>query len=176
VVTEPDFEQVVKAHYADLYRFALSLAGDETAACDLTQEAFHIWATRCDQIRQPERVKSWLFTTLYREFLGQRRRAAKFPHYEVSMVESELPKITPEVIDRMDADAVMRALQEVEEVYRTPLMLFYLEECSYKEIAEILEVAPGTVMSRIARGKEQVRRILSHPMAPKESAGARNDD
>lgn len=159
----PDFEQVVKAHYADLYRFALSLAGDESSACDLTQETFQTWAMRGHQIRQPARVKSWLFTTLYREFLGQRRHAGKFPHHEVSMVESELPQITPEVIDQMDADSVMRALTQVDEVYRTPLMLFYLEDCSYKQIAEILRVPPGTVMSRISRGKEQVRRILFQP-------------
>lgn len=160
-MTELDFEQVVKAHYASLYRFALSLAESEDKAGDLTQQVFYIWARRGHQLRDSARVKSWLFTTLYREFLSSQRHAAKFAHHDLLEVEAELPQITADVVDRMDAALVMAALARVEEVFRTPLVLFYLEDYSYKEIAEVLSVPPGTVMSRIARGKEHVRRLLS---------------
>jgi RNA polymerase sigma-70 factor, ECF subfamily len=105
---------------------------------------------------------------LYREFLSQRRRAARFPHQEVSTVETELPQINPDMIDQMDARAIMRALEEVDELYRIPLTLFYFEDHSYRQIAEILEVPPGTVMSRIARGKEQMRRMLCGRVAANE--------
>jgi DNA-directed RNA polymerase specialized sigma24 family protein len=60
----------------------------------------------------------------------------------------------------MDSMAVLRALGEVAEPYQAPLALFYLEECSYKEIEEILEVPLGTVQSRISRGLVQLQRIL----------------
>lgn len=160
---ELDFEHVVKAHYTDVYRFALSMTRDESEACDLTQEAFHTWATRGHQLRDPNRLRSWLFTTVYREFLQQKRRAKKFPHFEVAAVERELPHVAPSTVDQMDADAIMRALMQIEEIFRAPLMLFYFDDLPYREIAGILGVPPGTVMSRIARGKQQLRRLLAEP-------------
>jgi len=58
---------------------------------------------------------------------------------------------------QLDGATVMAALQRLEETYRAPLALFYLEDHSYREIAEILEVPIGTVMSRISRGKALLR-------------------
>jgi RNA polymerase sigma-70 factor (ECF subfamily) len=60
----------------------------------------------------------------------------------------------------MDAAVALQALQQVPEVYRAPLTLFYLEEHSYLEIAAILDVPPGTVMSRISRGRALLRQLL----------------
>ncbi len=164
-VTEPDFEVVAREHYAGLYRFALSLAGSAADAADLTQQTFYLWATRGHQLKDAGKLKSWLFTTLYREFLGSRRHAGRFPHLELSSVEDELPANEPPEIRSLDAEAVMQGLQAVDEVFRAPLALFYLEERSYLEIAAILGVPTGTVMSRLARGKQQLRRILNQAVA-----------
>lgn len=158
---EPDFDQLVGDYYQPLYRFALSLAGREAEACDLTQQTFFLWASKGQQLRDRSKVKSWLFTTLHREFLGSRRRNARFPHHEIESVEHELPPVTPATINELDASTVMQALMSVDEVYRAPLMLFYLEDHSYLEIAAILEVPAGTVMSRLARGKAQLRTLLA---------------
>jgi RNA polymerase sigma-70 factor (ECF subfamily) len=76
-------------------------------------------------------------------------------------VAHELPNVTPAMINAMDGQAVMRALVQVEEPYRAPLVLFYLEDMSYKEIAQLLGVANGTVMSRLSRGKAQLRQLLA---------------
>ena len=152
---------MVHSYYESLYRFALSLTQREEDACDLTQETFYRWATKGAQLRDKSKVKSWLFTTLYREFLGSRRRQTRFPHFEIEAVDRELPALQPRTVGVMDAATVVQALLQIEESYRAPLTLFYLEEHSYREIAEILEVPIGTVMSRLSRGKAQLRHVLA---------------
>lgn len=161
-VADTEFEQLVRAHYAPLYRFALSLARDEVAAADLVQQTFYLWATKGEQLREARAARSWLLTTLHREFLRDRRHAQRFAHVEVTAAETdeELPHVAPEVVEQMDGHAVLQALRQVDEVFRAPLALFYLEEMTYKEIAATLEVPTGTVMSRLARGKEQLRHLL----------------
>ncbi len=158
---ELDFDQLVSDYYQPLYRFALSLTEREAEACDLTQQTFFLWASKGQQLRDRSKVKSWLFTTLHREFLGSRRRNTRFPHHEIESVEHELPSVSPATVNEMDAGVVMQALWNVDEVYRAPLMLFYLEDHSYLEIAAVLEVPVGTVMSRLARGKAQLRVLLA---------------
>jgi len=162
-VADTGFEQLVRAHYAPLFRFALSLARDEVAAADLVQQTFYLWAAKGgQQLREARAARSWLLTTLHREFLGDCRQAQRFAHVEVTTAveEEELPHIAPEVVDQMDGRAVLQALRQVDEVYRAPLALYYLEEMTYKEIADTLEVPTGTVMSRLARGKDQLRHLL----------------
>ena len=159
-VADLQFDQVVTEHYAMLHRFALSLTRNESESLDLTQQTFYLWATKGGQLRDGAKLKSWLCTTLYREFLGDRRHAQRFPQVELSVVEHELPAVETETIAKMDAALVMEALLEVDEIHRAPLMLFYTEDRSYQEIAETLGVAIGTVMSRLARGKQQLRRRL----------------
>lgn len=158
---ELDFDQLVNDYYQPLYRFALSLAEREAEACDLTQQTFFLWASKGQQLRDRSKVKAWLFTTLHREFLGSRRRNTRFPHHEIESVEHELPSVSPATVNEMDAGVVMQALWNVDEVYRAPLMLFYLEDHSYLEIAAVLAVPVGTVMSRLARGKGQLRVLLA---------------
>jgi RNA polymerase sigma-70 factor (ECF subfamily) len=67
----------------------------------------------------------------------------------------------PVAANHLDGDVIVRALFELEEIYRAPLTLFYLQEHSYKEIAETLDLPVGTVMSRISRGKAQLRKQLA---------------
>ena len=159
-VAAPDFEQIVDAHYAALYRFALSLARSEAAAADLTQQTFYLWASRGHQLREAAKVKSWLFTTLYREFLSLHRREQRYPQADLDGETAELPAEGGSVADSIDGAAAVAALQKIDEVYRAPLTLFYLEEFSYREIAAVLGVPAGTVMSRLSRGKALLRKLL----------------
>lgn len=153
-------ERLVERFYQSLYHFALSLARSEVMAADLTQETFYLWSAKGHQLRDGSKVKTWLFTTLHREFLRRRRHAVRFPHHETSVVEHELPVVASTVENQLDAATVMQALQQVDEHYRVPLAMFYLEDFSYNEIAQALGVPAGTVMSRLARGKAQLRALL----------------
>jgi RNA polymerase sigma-70 factor, ECF subfamily len=160
-VTAGEFEQVVHHHHANLYWFALALARNEDEARDLTQQTFYIWARKSHQVREPSRLRSWLLTTLHREFLGRRRRKLRFPEVEWTSLDETAAELTVEAVDKMDAQSVMHALGELEEPFRAPLALFYLEDLSYKEISELLGIPLGTVMSRISRAKERLRQIVS---------------
>ncbi len=160
------FTQLVDAHYVPLYRFALSLTKSSSDAGDLTQQTFFIWAKKGEQLRDASKAKSWLFTTLYREFLRGRRRAEHVTSLEdLGPVDSDPAAPEVDVVTGMDASLVVEALQEVDEVYRAPLTLFYMEELSYREIADSLEVPIGTVMSRLSRGKAQLRAALARKEA-----------
>ena len=75
-------------------------------------------------------------------------------------VPEPLPAISSELADQVDSSQLLSALAQVDEVYRAAVALFYLDDCSYKDIAEILAVPVGTVKSRIARGIDQLREIL----------------
>jgi len=168
----PDpFEAIVGEHYEPLYRFALSLTRAEADAQDLTQQTFYVWATKGHQLRDRSKIKSWLFTTLHRAFLGARRRQERFPHYELEEASLELPAVWwhPQ---HLDSRQVLSALGKVDEVFQPAVALFYLEDYSYKAIAEVLGVPIGTVKSRIARGIAQLREILSTRSGDSEPAYA----
>ncbi|MBC7980688.1 MAG: RNA polymerase sigma factor [Armatimonadetes bacterium] len=166
-----EFADLVDAHYEALYRFGYSLARNPDRASDLVQETFCIWAAKGSQLRDRSKAKTWLFTTLHREFLGQRRKQSR---YSDEPLNEEIMGAEPGNEDdaerHMDGQRAVDLLGEMEDLYRAPLALFYLQQHSYKEIAEILEIPIGTVMSRLSRGKEMLRKkMVSEP-----SSGPRN--
>jgi len=156
-----EFERLVACYYEPLYQFAFSLSRDEADACDLTQQTFCIWAVKGHQLRDASKVKTWLFTTLHREFLGARRRQTRFPHVDLEHAAAELPVVSPVTAGRLDASQALEALARLDETYQAPVALFYLQDCSYNEIAEILDVPLGTVKSRLARGLGRLHELLT---------------
>jgi RNA polymerase sigma-70 factor, ECF subfamily len=164
-IDAPTFEQIVDMHYQPLYRFAFTLARQEASAWDLTQETFRKFAAKGHQVIDPKKVKTWLFTTLYREFIDGHRRNSRLEPLETP-TGLELESFSPEQADKVDAAAAKQALLQLDETFRAPLILFYLDDHSYQEIAEILEIPLGTVMSRISRGRSMLRERLLPSKAP----------
>lgn len=156
-----NFEGLVARYYESLYQFAYSLTRAEADACDLAQQTFYIWAAKGHQLRDQTKVKTWLFTTLHRQFLEIRRKQSRFPHQELNDSLPELPTISPTLFSQLDSAQVLAALAKVDEVYRAPVALFYLQDHTYKDIAEILDAPMGTVKSRMARGIAQLQKILA---------------
>jgi RNA polymerase sigma-70 factor (ECF subfamily) len=158
--SRPDFEVLVDRYYAALFRFALSLTRKESDARDLTQQTFWLWARKGHQLHDPGKVKSWLFTTLHREFLQGQRRSTRFPHHELEEVPEEIPSVPTTIVNDLDSGIVVECLGRIDPLFQAPLALFYLEDHSYQEIADVLGIPLGTVKSRIARGIAQLQKVV----------------
>ncbi len=155
-----EFEQIVDAFYRDLYRFALSLTRNPDDASDLTQQTFATFAQKQDDLRDRARCNSWLFTTLYRDFLRQGARSQKIVAMEPETLEIHAPPVAATGSASAEHREILDILLGLEEPHRAVLSLFYLEDYSYKDIAAILDIPLGTVMSRIARAKEALRAAM----------------
>lgn len=162
-VTEspPSFQQIVDAHYQGLHRFALSMCRRDATAQDLVQQTFLQWARKGHTLRDASKVKTWLYTTLYRDWLGMARREKRFQEVEFEPeLHGQAPDEEDEPAPRVDSATLQLALDQLDPNYRAPLVLFYLKELSYRDIAETLGIPIGTVMSRLSRAKDSLRATL----------------
>jgi len=158
----PDLAELVAAHHAVLYRYAYRLTGSREDAEDLTQQTFLQAQAHLSQLREPERARSWLCTILrngFQMFCRQRQRAP------VECWGEEIATVAaPEEDDpELDSEALQAALLELPEEFRVVLVMYYFEDCSYREIADRLELPTGTVMSRLSRAKGHLRARLFPP-------------
>ncbi|MDB6034856.1 MAG: sigR [Verrucomicrobiales bacterium] len=167
------FEEIVSQHYEPLFRLAMSLTRSESDASDLTQQTFYAWATKGHQLRDHSKVKAWLFTTLHRAFLSGRRKQSRVIYDDLEEAAEQIPDVSLEPGRQTDCLQAVVAMSKVDKVYQAAVILFYLDDCSYKEIASILQIPVGTVKSRIARGIMELRAIIE----PSNSHGpAVNED
>lgn len=150
----------IEQFYPDLCRYARRFYAQPADADDLAHSAIYLAQTRAGQLRDRSKLKFWLFRTIQREFLQQRRRQLRHPVTELSEYDPEIPRHSPVGDAASDSAEVHRALGELVEPYRQPLMMYYLDGLSYREIAARLAVPLGTVMSRLSRGRQQLRALL----------------
>lgn len=152
--------ELIEAHYDALYRYAYRLSGSAADAEDLTQEAFRKAIARLGQLRQADRAKPWLFRILRNVYLHQARDDRRHKLVPLDSI-GDLPQPCGNVeLPDVDPAALQAALAELDEPFRTPLILFYFEEFSYRDIAEQMDLPIGTVMSRLARAKAHLRARL----------------
>ena len=152
--------ELIDEHSAALYRYAFRLSGNAADADDLTQETFGKAMTRLDQLRDKDRARNWLYRILRNEYLHRIRdqqRSKVIPSENLG----DLPDRETDEEPEFDAATLQAALNELDESFRTPLILFYFDDRSYKDIAEQMELPIGTVMSRLARGKGYLRDRLT---------------
>ncbi len=149
-------QALVEEHYEALYRYAYRLAGCATDAEDLTQEAFCRAQLNYAQLRDESRAKPWLFRILRNLFLHKARAAKNQPCLTVEDL-AEVPAHEETEIGPIEPGRLQAALRELPELYRTPLILYYFDDFSYRDIAEQMDLPIGTVMSRLARAKNYLR-------------------
>lgn len=153
-------ETLVDAHYETLYRYAYRLCGAPQTAEDLTQETFCQAQKNLHQLRDQARAKSWLFSILRNAFLHRLRSSKQ--EKEISLEGlNEIPERASEPTLPIDSAQLQQVLNELPEAFRTPIILYYFEDFSYRDIAEQMNVPLGTVMSRLARAKTFLRQRLT---------------
>lgn len=149
-------QQLVDDNYEPLFRYAYRLSGSSADAEDLTQETFCTAQLKFSQLRDPARVRPWLFSILRNAYLHRARAERQQPCVSLEGV-GDVAEPLPESLPEIDPEQLQSALNELPEVYRTPIILFYFESFGYREIAEQMELPIGTVMSRLARAKAFLR-------------------
>ncbi len=154
-----DLSELVRLHSGLLYRFAYRLCGSSADAEDLVQQAFLSAHRKLDQLREVEHAKGWLCAILRNVYLKSLRKQAAIGVVSLENVaEVEEERTIQDPIDREELQSI---LNEMPEEFRTPVILYYFQEFSYKEIAEQLDIPLGTVMSRLSRGKQHIRQRLT---------------
>lgn len=169
-MTREEFSATVHQWYDPLYRFALSLCRDPDNALDLTQNAFQKLAKNTQKLRDSKKVKPWLFSVLHREFIDDYRHATRFPKTSLELVGPLPSETTVDHATALDVQEMLLALGKLDAKFRAPLSLFYIEEFSYKEIAETLSIPIGTVMSRLRRAKDHLRAMIDDTEATQPSS------
>ncbi|MCU0880156.1 MAG: RNA polymerase sigma factor, partial [Pirellulaceae bacterium] len=169
-----DLASLIVAHHAALYRYAYRLCGCPTEAEDLTQQTFLIAQQRLHQVRDAERTSGWLYTVLRSTFLKSVRRQRPLNAASANVELEEAAGVQPEVanveleeaagvqpeVDEIDREALARAIGELPVEFRLVVLMYYFEDLSYQQIAEQLEIPAGTVMSRLSRAKQHLRKRL----------------
>ncbi|QVL34917.1 RNA polymerase sigma factor [Telmatocola sphagniphila] len=143
---------LVDAHYDSLYRFAYRLCGSAADAEDITQDTFCKAQQNLSQLVDVAKVRTWLFRILRNEYL-QRVRSQARKNVQTLDNLGEIPSAELKQNLEFTSEELQKALDELPEIYRTPVVLYFFEEFSYREISEQLEVPIGTVMSRLSRAK-----------------------
>ncbi|MBB76754.1 MAG: RNA polymerase subunit sigma [Planctomycetaceae bacterium] len=157
-----DIEELIDQHHGTLYRYAYRLTGRVEDAEDLTQQVFLLAQQKLHQIRDASKARSWLFAVLRTCFLKNCRKRVEIPVTGMAMEIDDIPQDVPGG-DEIDCERLQQAINELPETFRLVLLMYYFEECSYKEIAAHLEIEIGTVMSRLSRAKARLRyQLIPH--------------
>jgi RNA polymerase sigma factor (sigma-70 family) len=167
-------QRLVEEHYVALYRYAYRLTGRDADAQDLTQEAFCKAQLNLAQLRQSDRAKPWLFSILRNAYLHRVRAERQQACVSLEGI-GEVPDRVPDPLPDIDPERLQQALNELAEGFRTPLILYYFEDFSYRDIAEQMDLPMGTVMSRLARAKTYLRSRLLDGAAAVSNHGLRTE-
>lgn len=160
-----DFEILALPLLDPLYNFARWLCGDADEARDLVQETFAKALKGFASFRQGTNFRAWMFTILRNTFLTSRtglewRRTEQ--EDEENFEESAVTHDTPEIalIRRADTEMMQQAIATLPLAFREVLLLVDIEEMRYQEVADVLRIPVGTVMSRLSRARKQLREYI----------------
>jgi len=168
------FKDLTYPHLEFLFNMALKYTGKSYDAEDIVQETMYLAYRNFHQLRDEEKCRQWLFAILRTTFLKEKRSFIRRPLLDDG--SGYLKHLTDESADslallfekKMDREDVQYVLERMTEKHKSPLILYYMEDMTYQEIADYLEIPIGTVMSRLARAKKQMKKELLKKLAKKQ--------
>ncbi len=172
---ESAYEELIGKYEQPVYGLVYRLVGNQTDACDVVQEVFVKVFRGVNAFREQSSLRTWIYRIAINEAHNRHRWWVRHSRHEISMdrepVERENfvelardPGRSPydQVLDAETRTLIERALAKINPVFRTAVVLRDIQNLSYEEIGEILQVSLGTVKSRILRGREALRKELTH--------------
>jgi RNA polymerase sigma-70 factor (ECF subfamily) len=167
-----EIAQLVAEHHQAIYRYAYRLTGRAADAEDLTQQVFLSAQENLGQLHSIDSARSWLYVILRNSFLKTCRKRRPRPVGDLQINLESIPAEVPDD-EAIDRERLQQALDELPPDFRLVLVMFYFEDCSYRQMADALKLPIGTVMSRLARAKRYLRAKLFEPeWTPRESGVA----
>jgi RNA polymerase sigma-70 factor (ECF subfamily) len=155
------FERMVKTYARDMYRYALALSRNPSMAEDVVQETFLRAWRRLETLRDPTKAKSWLFTTLRREYFRQ------FERYHPEFVDLDIDAInTEENSADEDRDIMERAIWSLPQNHRDVLAFQVIGGYTGREIGEMMRLPRATINTRLFRARQSLKRVLEEPQVP----------
>lgn len=156
-----DRRQAIIEEIPRLRRYARALLRDRDAADDLVQDSLERALSKVENWTTGDSPRRWLFTIMHHLFVDQLRRAKRHVQAVTMMPETiDALASPPQQVDKLASAEVLAALQQIGPERRAALVLVAVEGLSYAEAADVLGIPAGTLMSRIARGREELRSIL----------------
>ena len=160
-----EFAASVLTHVPALRRYARALAGGADGADDLVQDALERALSRRHLWRRPGNLRAWLFTILHNVHANHRRRLSNRMR-PAPLEDAPEPAAAGSPFDDMAARETLRAFALLSEEHRQVLFLVAVEGMGYAEAADLLGVPLGTVMSRLSRARDKLRRLGEGELAP----------
>jgi RNA polymerase sigma-70 factor (ECF subfamily) len=157
-----NFRELIVEQIPKLRRYARSLVGNRAPADDLVQDTLERSWTRQHLWRQGSDLRAWLFTIMHNIYVNQRRQ------YRPAALDDDDVEATANVRHEgvMELRDLAKALEQLSPEHREVVLLVGLEQMRYEDVAEILDVPLGTVMSRLSRGRERLRTLMSGDVQP----------
>ncbi len=171
---------MIELYEQPIYGLAYRLLGNETDACDVVQEVFLKIFRGVNGFREQSSLRTWIYRIAVNEAQNRRRWFARHCRCEVPIEDSRAdradvlevaadPGRSPhqQAVDNETRRQIEHALDRINPVFRTAVVLRDIQNLSYEEIGYILQISPGTVKSRILRGREALRRELTERPDPR---------
>jgi RNA polymerase sigma-70 factor (ECF subfamily) len=156
-----EVKEELGAHVACLRRYAIALLGNRVEADDLVQDCLARALSRLHLWQPGTNLRAWLFTILHNLYVNRVRQHRRIPEH-VHLGEGEITVVTPpNQSSRVELGDLAAALDKLPDDQRVVVLLVGLEGMQYQEVADILRIPIGTVMSRLSRGREALRRHMA---------------
>jgi RNA polymerase sigma-70 factor (ECF subfamily) len=174
------YQELIDRYEQPIFNMVYRLLGNQTDACDVVQEVFLKVFRSVHSFREQSSLRTWIYRIAVNEAHNHRRWFARHcrrevpiekdrrPDYDYSIELAQDPGRSPydQALDSETRAIVERALTKINPIFRTAVVLRDIQNMSYEEIADILQISLGTVKSRILRGREALRRELNGQVNP----------